>query len=223
VALICHSMGGLIARLAVLDEGPGLDFLDWLFLLGTPNRGAFRTSQLSPLFQGMLGSGVVKALFNRAPGILDLTRTLSIFKLFEKLEPRAEGVNYVTVAGCFFHPEQPVSRMYQAAERLFVLLHFAAPLRRPHDGVVERASNCLAPVEVGSWNEKADSINHRWQKDPTYVHVDHRVCETLTHGEIQSCPEVISLVWELLNATSLQHWIDDLAEKHDHSIKPVVH
>src|SRR5882762_9742202 len=37
VVLICHSMGGLIARLALLQYRPHLEFITRVVMLGTPN------------------------------------------------------------------------------------------------------------------------------------------------------------------------------------------
>lgn len=211
VSLVCHSMGGMVARLAILIDGPPLKFVKKIFLLGTPNRGAFRTSQLGPLFQSALRSGVVRAVFNRKPGILDLTKTLSIFKAFENSAWRADQIVYISMAGCYFHQERPHFDIANAREAPLAALSLLLPLKRPHDGVVERSSNCLVPCEAGSWSEKSSSINHFSGKSQFYAHIEHRACEDLTHGRLQSSPELLQIIWDLVNCRSFDEWAGALS------------
>src|SRR5262249_7224742 len=77
VTLICHSMGGLVGRLAVLS---GRVQVKRLIMLGTPNFGAIRTAQLGLLSQIALRlAGKIYAVF-RKPGIRDLTRVTEVFR-----------------------------------------------------------------------------------------------------------------------------------------------
>ena len=77
VTLVSHSMGGLVARLAVLS---GKVRVKRLIMLGTPNFGAIRTAQLGLLSQIALRlAGKIYAVF-RNPGIRDLTRVTEVFR-----------------------------------------------------------------------------------------------------------------------------------------------
>ena len=102
VTLICHSMGGLVARLSVLDGS--VRAIKRVIMLGTPNFGAVRTAQLGFLSQlAMQLSGKIYALF-RKPGVKDLTRVTAIFKgPIQAGRQFADDVENVTLPGEFFN------------------------------------------------------------------------------------------------------------------------
>jgi pimeloyl-ACP methyl ester carboxylesterase len=51
VTLIAHSMGGLVARVAILAFGERLTFVRRLIMLATPNHGCLHTARLGMLAQ----------------------------------------------------------------------------------------------------------------------------------------------------------------------------
>lgn len=217
VTLVCHSMGGLIARLAVLLNGPPLQFVSHLFLLGTPNRGAFHTRQLSSLFASVMESGIpAKAVNRRAPGILQLTQAYSIIDEFRGSSSRADHITYVTIPGCFFHENRALLSRGNNPNKVFWVINLLAAfseqtplsvrLLKPHDGVVERRSNSFIPCDSGRWSEKDSSINFKGNPAPTYAHVQHRICDELTHGTIQSSRRLLSIIWKIMHAESLDVW-----------------
>ncbi|SAL53637.1 hypothetical protein AWB71_02883 [Caballeronia peredens] len=222
VSLVCHSMGGLIGRLSILANDSPMPFLRALFMLGTPNRGAFHSRQLDPLFAAMLESGIpARAVQRRARGILELTDAYSILNGFESKSKFANDIFYISIPGCFFHERRAIYKRNEVPEKLFWLVNLTAALserlpiisvrlNRPHDGVVERVSNSLIPCDSGQWSEKASSVNFRGNPDPTYVHVQHRVCDELTHGRIQSSYPLLRIMWEMMLAGSISGWIDEL-------------
>jgi pimeloyl-ACP methyl ester carboxylesterase len=225
VTLICHSMGGLIARLAIIANDSRLPFLKTIFMLGTPNRGAFHTRQLDPLMASVVESGLpAKAVPRRARGILELTEAYSILESYRTGSDKADHILYVTIPGCFFHDRRAVSKRRDVPEKKFWAIDFLASLSeglpfisvrlsRPHDGVVERNSNSLIPCDTAQWSEKAKSINFKANPSPTYIHVQHRICDELTHGRIQSSLKLLRIVWEIMQAGSIASWTSRLTEK----------
>ncbi len=222
VTLICHSMGGLVGRLAILTGG--VSCVQRIFLLGTPNFGALRTAQLGLAAQLMLGaSGVVYGLF-RKPGLADLTRVNRVFR-----EPLAKGaqhadtIEYITIPGEFFHDSREFFdlgpwREFNAWRSSFGAISFSSEvlsatmpfwkvgLERPHDGIVETRSNTLLNPGSGRHSEKDLSILHPERIESTYAHIHHTAVEGLTHVEIQHNPEVVEMVKQIVEAPSLRDW-----------------
>ena len=217
VYLVCHSMGGLVGRLAVL-AGAGT-YIRRLFLIGTPNHGAFRTSQLGLLGQATFAvAGKLWGLFPKT-GIRDLTRVPEIMR-----EPirngsmNARDTEYITVPGTFFHTERvwwdlpsrgKMQQMFWAMDKKMFLIDAALQMtiRPPHDGIVEHASNQLQFDLPGSITEKQSALI--WKSQPEarrYLHLYLDVCDELTHVEIQHHPLIIALVKSLLLAQSLDQW-----------------
>jgi pimeloyl-ACP methyl ester carboxylesterase len=225
VTLVCHSMGGLVGRLAVLSGR--VPQVKRLIMLGTPNFGAIRTAQLGLLSQiGLRLAGKIYAVF-RNPGIRDLTRVTEIFR-----EPIAQGrkfaddVEYVTIPGEFFNESRAVwDRGGRSDQKLAVAgfatlnlvteLLMAAPLwrvglKKPHDGIVESASNSLIPCSAGRLSEKCATINDPVRFGRTYVHVTHEHCSDLIHVMIQQDPAIVELVKNLVLADSISKWRSDM-------------
>ena len=46
ISLVAHSMGGLVCRAAVANDGPGIRKVDRIIMLGTPNHGSFEPVQV---------------------------------------------------------------------------------------------------------------------------------------------------------------------------------
>jgi pimeloyl-ACP methyl ester carboxylesterase len=226
--LVCHSMGGLIGRLAVLSGETKC--IKRLLMIGTPNFGALRTSQLGLLAQlSFAATGAVYAVF-RKPGVKDLTRVTSIMK-----EPIAKGavnaanVEYVTIPGTFFNDTRSFwDRGSDADKRAakagfnFVeagsLLTAMWPLWRislgkPHDGIVEEASNSLDPKQGGRHSEKQGAAVNPNRLKPTYMHVNVNECDELVHVEIQHDQVIIDLVKSLLLTADLPGWWKGLSDK----------
>jgi pimeloyl-ACP methyl ester carboxylesterase len=226
VVLVGHSMGGLIARLAVL--GGDVPNVRRVVMLGTPNFGAIRTSTAGLLAQLMLrATGKLAAVFRR-PGILELTRVPKIFEQpIRKGEANARQVEYVTIPGTFFNESREVTdigkwRHSSAVTAFFAFLEIGGDLlnqfplwkseiARPHDGIVEERSNALIPWGPGRNSEKSATLLEREIWGSTYAHVWIRQCDELTHVGLHSDPEVIQLVSGLAGSESLSKWFDGLA------------
>lgn len=110
VTLVCHSMGGLVARLAVIGAGDPMPFVKRLVMLGTPNFGAIRPAQLGVLAQMALrATGTLWAAFTRKTGVIDLTRVHKQFAEFLKVKgnpANARAVEYITIPGLYYHDER---------------------------------------------------------------------------------------------------------------------
>jgi pimeloyl-ACP methyl ester carboxylesterase len=225
VFLVCHSMGGLVARLCVLS-GEVSD-IKRVVMLGTPNFGAVRTAQLGLLSQlSMHLAGKVYAIF-RKPGIKDLTRVASIFKdPIQKGRHFADKIEYVTIPGEFFNESRPFwdvgngarpsiwtggfAALGVATEILTAAPLWRVGLQRPHDGIVEAVSNSFIPCSAGRTSEKCPTINHPDRFGRTYVHVTHECCSELTHVMIQHDPSIILVVKDLVAADSISIWYSSL-------------
>jgi pimeloyl-ACP methyl ester carboxylesterase len=214
VAIVAHSMGGLVARIAVLAEN--LPFVRNLFLLGTPNLGAIRTSQLAFLAQlAASATRALSAVFARQQGLTDLTRARDILlPLIEAHAERADDVDYVSIPGLYFNDSRSLFSIGQGvAGVLFSALRtglvivdhyvplFGIKLSDPHDGIVERKSNQLPPCEAGRESEKKDSINLQASTAVTYLHVETVSCAELNHIQIQSDRDVLEVMAEIVLVT----------------------
>jgi hypothetical protein len=204
-------MGGLVARLALLSNP--LPFVRLLFLLGTPNAGAIRLSQLAILSQMMhAGFGGLFAVFPRASGIYELSRASRILEKYSANAANTSDVDYISIPGLLFHEDQALfedvrssgSKFFaslDAATRIMSALHplLALQLGRPHDGIVEESSNNMITGPSGRWHEKKGSIgNQRGNHAATYAHAVLPACGKLNHIEIHSDLNVIDVIGRLI-------------------------
>jgi pimeloyl-ACP methyl ester carboxylesterase len=219
VTLVCHSMGGLVTRLALLSHS--FPNVRRVFLLGTPNFGAISTSQLTAYAQLLLRSvSIVTGTFTRKKGVLDLTKAYEIVSKRLEDAGNATHIDYISIPGCYFHSELPTYRfsttnawanLFQAVNVGMSLWQASRPnwaisMARPHDGIVEERSNSLVPAGAGRWSEKSAGICN--QTSPRrYVHVQLKECETVTHTDIQKTPDVINLMKDIYDSPDLDKWL----------------
>ncbi len=229
VTLICHSMGGLIGRLAVLTGEAKC--VRRLIMIGTPNFGALRTAQLGLLSQLMLASsGLVYGVF-RKPGVRDLTRVPDVFREPVRQGARhADEVEYVTIPGAYFHEGRRIWEIgdwgeWQLFTSVFAALNLGSEflsavqplwkvgLEKPHDGIVERRSNCFVPSGPGRNSEKKGALSDPAKFGRTYLHAEHVSAERLTHVEIQHDPDIIRLVRSIVGSPTLSDWYNSLPKE----------
>lgn len=227
VALVAHSMGGLVSRFAILSET--LEFVRILFLLGTPNAGAMRLSQLSLLAQlAHIGTRSAFALFSRRSGIAGLSNAAALIEAHRQEFTNAVEIDYVSVPGRFFHEDRSYWELPRRLDgAAFSILEGALlrtafiHMKRPHDGIVEDSSNNLAQCPRGT--EKEDSYGgHRGKRRATYGHLSLAVCADLNHMEIHSDHIIVDVISELIShkfaaaKTSdavLENWYKNLSPK----------
>ena len=102
VTLVCHSMGGLVGRLAIFSGK--VPQVKRLIMLGTPNFGAIRTAQLGLLSQiGLRLAGKTYAVF-RNPGIRDLTPEAA-WPQIERLRSETESRGFQLRERLALYPE----------------------------------------------------------------------------------------------------------------------
>ena len=234
VILVCHSMGGLVARFALLLSETRLSFVKMLFLVGTPNMGAIRLRQLGFFYYILFTSGGrVGAMMNRSPGILDLTEVA--LQIQEKIKENQELVKntddtlYVTIPGCYFNENRHLpdfsqldgpGRRYVNLENFLRLVEAfpsaAVKIERPHDGIVEETSNCLIPSGTGRWSEKNKSINYPESGPPTYIHITLAACDELMHSgdlAVHCAEKVVDVICDFIEAGAINAWVDQLSDE----------
>lgn len=233
VAIVAHSMGGLVARIACLKEK--LPFVRELFLLATPNHGVLRTSSLSIQAQMTLATtGVLWGIRPWRAGMLDLTRVGKVMSQpLSCAGASSDHIGYVTIPGRYFHTQRGVldHRLNERWKTLFVALDLAfgaaaivdglaavlsVRLQRAHDGIVEESSNNLIPDRGERRSEKRRSIR---RVDPnasevSYAHVvPDSACE-LCHVAVPDDAKVIQLIGEIVADGDLGKWLTGNRRNH---------
>lgn len=210
VTLIGHSMGGLVARAALLHAkcSPAVRRL---VMLGTPNHGTLHTARLGTLIHvARESAGVLWTIFARkSPGIRQLSeigRTLD--PLVESGSLNTQAVDYVTIAGLRYHDENgwmsPGSGFSTGLWALNVLLRLTRPfgpkLRLPHDGIVEAVCVQLSSLPsyfserpLGAQRRRYCHLTH-----PDYKHADHLCVHTISR--------TASVIADLIVAADLVTW-----------------
>jgi len=223
VAIVAHSMGGLVSRFAIISRP--LEFVRILFLLGTPNAGAMRLSQLTALAQlAHLGTNRFFTLFPRCAGIPSLSNAASLIEAKRGGFGNALAVDYVSIPGKFYHqdrnlwklPDSPSNAAFSALEAVLMRISMIR-MTRPHDGIVEESSNNLALCPRDT--EKLDSYGgYRGGRPATYAHLTLAACREVSHVQIHTNPDIIDLVTELIalkfdasnGSSGLEDWLTKL-------------
>lgn len=228
LSIICHSMGGLIARLVNLRYGHKLPFLRRIIMLGTPNFGVIRMKQMCLLAQmSFIASKKIGGVFTRKSGVIDLTKAHTIMK--EAMNDRAFGrledalVDYVTTAGRYYHEDRPMlsitgdkfSKMLSLPGLIFgtvnAVLGVNFQLQPVHDGIVEVNSIDMSFCEDRRSEKRLWIFKKEYAEDekcsPNYLHIEP-LCETekLTHTMIQNNEKIISMVIDVLEFPDLKSW-----------------
>ncbi len=231
VVLVCHSMGGLVARSAALQGGT--PFLKKIIMLGTPNFGAVRTSKMAVCAQlAMASTKRLFGVFSRQQGVLDLTQITKVFKdqLTTQAVRNTDSIEYVTIPGLFFNETRGLFESgdwgaWRGRKNWFAPLRVGLELWNtylplwnigievPHDGIVEESSNRLIPAAgiLGYKSEKTSQMDFPEQfPGHTYGHVIHEACQDLTHVMLQHDPNIIQLVADITLAPTLDQWYNDV-------------
>lgn len=232
VVIIAHSMGGIVSRYACLSRP--LPFVRTLFLLASPNHGAFRTSSLGVLAQ--MTRGAVGKLWGVRPkkvGIFDLTSVDDILGPIIKHEARTNHIDYVTIPGRYFHKQRGFFDhtsvdlwrvIFGGLDVGFELVRAFLPLlsikmQRPHDGIVEEVSNQLVPDDDDQESEKLLSFRRPAKSPATYAHVRTSPAKKLMHVQITGSDFVISIIDEILDEPSLDTWIPIARRRYARAMK----
>jgi hypothetical protein len=203
VALVAHSMGGIVSRFAILSQR--LEFVRILFLLATPNSGALRLSQLTALMQMVhWGTNRFLTLFPRHSGVTSLSNPAELIEKRRANFVNAIGLDYISIPGRFYHedrnrwelPRHPSGVAFTTLEAALIRL-LAVRMKRPHDGIVEETSNHLAKCPRST--EKSYSYGGpRGERPATYAHLTMAACADVNHVEIHSDPVIVDVISELI-------------------------
>lgn len=215
VDVVGHSMGGLVARLAVLRNS--LPNVARIVTLATPNHGTVSGAQLNLLAQmTALGCRRFEPIYARAPGIIDLTNVHSMMRdelaaMHAEAPERLDGKSYVSIPAQYYHglrqagDEPPSMTMggvswFRTFMKMFLRLDVG--LKPTHDGIVEERSNRLHPAPPGSSSE-AFYMYPRTQADRRVLHVTHEAAADLDHITVTQSEEIADLLQAVLRAPSL--------------------
>jgi pimeloyl-ACP methyl ester carboxylesterase len=221
VTLICHSMGGLVGRLALLQKGDELPFVKRLVMLGTPNHGTLHSARLGMLAHLSRESlGLLWPVFTRKEGIKQLTEVDTMLDEFLEdpdCQRRTEHVEYVTIPGMFFNKDTRLAGIGQPGGnaglsaldvgmnllKLFPL--WKVGLERPHDGIVEASSVDLGARQGGVFSERSVDCNENG-KAAKYVHAEHKQHLHSTHIQVHTAKATADLIKLLLLSPDLASW-----------------
>jgi pimeloyl-ACP methyl ester carboxylesterase len=232
ITLVGHSMGGLVARTALLQEGD-MGMVKRLVMLGTPNHGTLQTARMGVLAHMLREStAVLWTVFAReATGIKDLTQ---IGKTLDPLinsncVERTRNVEYVTIPGLRFNEEagwlespQKTSAGLRALSVLFGIMK-AIPgmnteLQLPHDGIVEERCVRLSG-EPDHISERPATGQGKTPFAP-YLHIIHRDYKSVDHVTVQKADRTIALLAELLRSPDLEDWRTTLSRRGEFNLYP---
>lgn len=217
VDLICHSMGGLVARIALLCGDSIPSNVRTLTMFGTPNFGAMREALLGVATTiGIVGVGRMISSFIRKKGVADLTRADKIIADLIGRGPSkrtVDSVEYVTIPGLVYGANGARTDVDSILLRCLHLVERYMPslfgrFEVPHDGIVEESSNCMIDHR-GDVTEKDASI-HATDRSvrPTYFHVVHDDCGLASHVDVHTRDEIVAMLGGILAAGSVREWYD---------------
>ena len=216
IHLIGHSMGGLVARMAVLRHK--VPTIRRIVTLTTPNHGAINGVALNYLGQLIaLATRKIVPLYVRRRGVIDLVSAHTVMRTaleeMHKDDPsRIDGKSYISIPAQYFHTKRllgdppPSFCMGGVTASIGVLNNLLnqklITLRPVHDGIVEERSNQLSPSPVGSTSEASFMPTPKDRKE-RILHVTHEAAADHDHLTILSCKEIADLIMAVIKAQPL--------------------
>lgn len=217
VNIVGHSMGGLVARMAVLRHN--LPNVHRLVTLATPNHGTISGTQINLLGQmTTFAFRRLEPVYARAAGILDLTNAHAIMRAemdkMHALSPsNLQNKSYVSIPAQYFHnlkqignlpPSILMGKITLAIRILNFITKFRIKLKPVHDGIVEERSNQIHPAPTGSISE-GDYMYSRSEPDQRILHVTHDAGSNCDHVTVTTNPDIADLIHAVLAAETLDH------------------
>jgi pimeloyl-ACP methyl ester carboxylesterase len=234
VTLVGHSMGGLVSRFALI--GGDLKCVKRIFMLGTPNFGAMRASQMGTLWQlAVAGAGKLTPFFPRKAGLRDLTQVQKLYleaKRAGSISPsRADGVEYVTFPGLYYYSDRrttdpgksraalPFSLGKLSVEAITFLSGTQIGIEVPNDGVVEESSVNLVSDKSGQLSEKSAGVKNPTVFGVTCCNVTPSSAYEDTHMAIQMDAAVADVIKAIMLEPSIMDWHGKLTPAEHHDIR----
>jgi pimeloyl-ACP methyl ester carboxylesterase len=231
VTLVGHSMGGLVARTALLQAGD-LGMVKRLVMLGTPNHGALHTARMGLLAHLLReATDVLWTIFPRqATGIKELTKIGKTLKpLVSEGARLTQNVEYVTIPGLRFTQETgwmesphgtsaALRALAISMEFLSMIPGMHAELRIPHDGIVEE--RCVRLSSEPDYFSERPAVGSGRRSPAPYLHITHPDYEDVDHVTVQHADRTIMLLAELLVAKDLETWRESLAVRGEFNLLP---
>jgi pimeloyl-ACP methyl ester carboxylesterase len=234
LTLVAHSMGGLVARLALLQFGDELPCVKRLVMLGTPNHGTMHTGRLGLLAHiTREATGKLWAVFSRKTGVKELSEVGEVVK--EHLRnggiTKTRGVEYISIPALYYHEEASIFRHrrrntslgLRALDLGFELLqaipHWRVGLRRPHDGIVEASSVYLGNEGGARFSERNATCNGE-PNCGAYLHIEHLNYREEDHVSMHIAEQTITILRELFLATSTDAWRSSVVDTEPYDFRP---
>lgn len=221
ITIVGHSMGGLIARLALMRHH--LPSVSRLVMVTTPNHGTINGSQLNLLSQ-MTTNAFRKfhPIYSRVQGVAELTIVPEIVKAemlaIEKDRSKVKNISntqYVSIPAQFFNAvrqfgDTPPSLMMGTTNLIFnaismlryLGLSLKVKLKPVHDGIVEERSNQLNPALPGSTNE-AIASSSPLDISQRFCHLTHEAFADCDHVTIMQSKDLAELLSAIIQSSSL--------------------
>ena len=213
--IVGHSMGGLVARSALLQHNNGSLPINLLIMLGSPNFGA-----VNPALQAIVGSMMVsigtgiRALFSKKQGLKDLTKIDSVFEPYIDSGGPDIYCEYISIPGLCYHEDGNGMRnpgltgwLFKAINGASRAIPLSIKITRPHDGIVERRSTAFVGA-AGRVTEKDGSIDKL--ESSTYTHVEFAPeCRRLHHCQLYEDKTVNQHIVEIVAFGCFNAWYID--------------
>ena len=237
VTIVGHSMGGLVARLALLNHGHEMEFVKRLVMLATPNHGTLHTGSLGVL-AGLTreATGFVWARMTSKTGVKELTEVDEFFEeyLTDENVSRTRHVVYLSVPAKCFHEGASFVKLLTAKESrglallgpIFELISahpgWSIGLKKPHDGIVEEASVYLGGGDAVSFSERRATCEGKPNRGP-YAHVCHDDHKKTNHVTIQEAQCTAMILATFLNLNDFDTWREQIYQFDRFVQKPDFH
>ena len=235
VTIVGHSMGGLVGRLALLQQRHEMPFVKRLIMLGTPNHGTLHTGKLGLLMQLTREvTGKIWSLTTKKTGVKELTEIDKLLNvhLNEETQKRTYSVEYVSIpATCFHEGAGLIELMGLGASRgiglapLAMELFKALPgwsvgLEKPHDGIVEESSVYLGNRGSVTRRSERRATCNKVPNCGSYVHVCHDDFRQESHVTIQTADRTAAILAELFKSRTIAEWRSSNAGACDFVFEP---
>lgn len=231
VTIVGHSMGGLVARAALLQAGD-MGVVRRLVMLGTPNHGTLQSARLGALAYLLREkSATLSLVFPRImPGVNQLTQIGKTMKpLLRQGAERTRKVEYISIPGLRYNEESGWLDLPEKSSRGLRTLAMAMAFIRslpgmhmeldlPHDGIVEES--CVRLSSTPDRFSERPYVGRGVSSPGPYLHLTHPDYDSVDHVTLQQTHRTIALLADLLQSPDLKTWREKLASTGEFNLFP---